>query len=616
MRILFYAVFALLIFGCKKPQKPLTAEEQLTKKRKEDALFNSTIIPGAGNVFYEAKLIPNTASQLIFKMDVNGDTLAAYGKINSSGQLDYISSTVLARKGNTELLVTEMFPEVSKSRMYTMVNNTKSSIVVDIDHISKTKLMVSILDLDWTTGTSSVLKTTYINDGAKSGEFISFRAGDDRVYNCIEPQPSDDFEKEIDNWLDYFECGFAWDAHLMLTPIKDAVVSGIDALKALEKYKNQINDLELLKTTYNKITELSNALSGKMKGLRYEKEELKGLLKILQDLLNKLKTEKVEVLLVPFPAGSDLDYDEITDSEIKLSFVITDKNSGLPYTKKPVLIDIAFVAAGSKVVFLETRPSSTVNGLVTFKFDPTTIPNYLNYTNLTALYSFTQDDFKPSASQPVTLKYIVPKVVFANGGSLPSSMRFVNNQSQSFKIVNQDNRSLVINYENVTINNSNNKVGYTLSRGTDNFLLTLTTEETAKQFAELEVIYNQKRISTINASISKLDSLDFYMNFLKGEWLWENYMHDGMGGIIKGVTVGRVNFKATFDINGKFILKSALEPASVGAEYSYGMTQRDVGYEITTSWLGCSYTYVLIYPNTMYRVGGCGAYAYWDIIKQ
>lgn len=616
MRILIYSVFVLLIFGCKKSQKSLTAEEQLTKKRTEDALFNSTIVPGIGNVFYEEKLVPNTESQLIFKIAVNGDTLAGYGKINSSGQLDYISSTILAKKGNAELLVTELFPEVSKSRMYSMTNNRKSNIVIDIDHISKTKFVVSILDLDWTTGVSELLKTTYINNGIKSSEFISFRGGEDRVYNCIEPQPSDDFEKEIDNWLDYFACGFAWDAHLLLTPIKDAVVTGIEGLKSLDKYKDQINELELFKTTYNKLTDLYNSITGKMQGFKYEKEELKGLLKTLQELLNKLKTEKVEVLLVPFTAGTDVDYDEVTDSEIKLSFIITDKNSGLPYTKKPVFIDMAWLSSASEVVFLETKPSSTVNGLVTFRFDPTTIPNYQIYTNLTALYSFTQDDFTPSASQPVTLKFIVPKVVFSNGSPIPGSVRFVNNQSQSFKLVNQDDRILVVDYDNVTLNNSNNKVGYTMFRGTNSFSVSLTTEETAEQVTQLDVIYKQKKISTINATILKNDSLDFYKNFLKGEWFWENYMNDGMGGIIKGETVGRSNWKTTFNPDGTYNLRPASEPSSSGTTYTYGMTKRDVGYEITTSWLGCSYSFVLIYPNTMYRVGGCGAYAYWDITKQ
>ncbi len=51
-----------------------------------------------GNVFFEEKLIPNAASQLVFKMAINGDTLAGYGKINGSGQLQYLTSTVLAKK--------------------------------------------------------------------------------------------------------------------------------------------------------------------------------------------------------------------------------------------------------------------------------------------------------------------------------------------------------------------------------------------------------------------------------------------------------------------------------------------------------------------------------------
>ncbi len=47
-----------------------------------------------------------------------------------------------------------MFPQVSKSRMYTMIDGKKGNIVVEMNHISKTRATMAILDLNWETGAS------------------------------------------------------------------------------------------------------------------------------------------------------------------------------------------------------------------------------------------------------------------------------------------------------------------------------------------------------------------------------------------------------------------------------------------------------------------------------
>jgi hypothetical protein len=504
-------LLALCFLACNKNDKPAPSpEEQLAEKRKTDAVFNNGLTPGIGNVFYEEKLVANASSQLIFKMAYYEDTLAAYGKINSSGQLEYINATVLAKKGNSELLVTETFPGQSKSRMYSIINHVKSNIVVEVDHYTKSKFTISVLDLNWSTGEKKILKSTYISDGAKTSEFSGLRlAGGDRVWNCDQPQPSDDLNQTVDNHLDYHACGgLAWDTHPSLTAIKEAVTSSIEALKNIDRYKDKLPDLQFLQSAYNQMSSLFAATSGKIKGYKFEKTRLAGLLKELQDLINKLKEEQVKVSLVPFEALMDTDYDEVTDNEVKMVFTVTDDATGLPFTKEPVFVDMAFIVPGTnRALKMESKASSVVNGLITFKFDPTTIAGYEQYTSLEAKWGFSSDNWQKTATRTVTLKYIRPKIVFANGNALPSSIKFFTDQTQLFKLINEDGREINANYNDITVNsNSNSRVNYVLMKGDSDFSLKLSTNEPNDQFTALDIFYKGRFLTTINAVVTQCNA--------------------------------------------------------------------------------------------------------------
>ncbi len=485
-----------------------TPEELLAEKRKADAAYNNSITPGVGNVYYEEKLIPNAANQLVYKITYNEDTLAAYGKINGSGQLQYLTSTVLAKKGNTELLVTEMFPEVSKSRMYSIINGKKGKIVVEMNHISQTKVAMYVLDFNWLTGASTVISQSYFENGKQTASFSAFKeSGEekDRVYNCDEPQPSDDMNKSVDNTLDYFQCGgHAYDSYPALAAIKAAILKSIESVKNATQYQSSQQEVKSMESNYNYLNTIFKSISGKISGYKFEKSILAGYLRSLAAEIAELKAKlKPDVSLRPFVEASDLQYDEVTDTEIKLTFTLIDNATGLPYTKKPIGIDMAFVIPGtSEAVYMETKFTNTANGLITFKLDPTTLPEYEKYTNLTARYAFSGDDWNPSATRDITLKFIKPKVVFADGSAIPYQVMYGSGDKKVFKLVNEDGRDIPVNYNNVTLNNSNAKVRYTMMKGTSDFDLTLHNDETGDQITKLEVIYKGKLLQVINAYVT------------------------------------------------------------------------------------------------------------------
>ncbi len=389
--------------------------------------------------------------------------------------------------------------------MYTMINGKKGNIVVEMNHISKTRSTMSVLDLNWETGASEVLVQSYFENGKQTAAFNALKEDGDRVYNCIEPQPSGDLGKSVDNSLDYFACGgLAYDTHPTLAAIKAAIVKGLESVKNAGSQQPNEAQVKSMEANYNYLSSLLKSIQGKVSGYKFETSILGGLLKQLAEEIAELKERlRPDVQLVPFHEASDLAYDEVTDTEIKLTFTLVEKATGLPYTKEPVGIDMAFVKPGTPdAVYMETKFTSTVNGMVTFKFNPTTIPDYEQYTKLTARYAFSGDDWDPSAKQDITLQYMQPKLVLADGSAVPYQPTFFSGQKKTFKLVNADGRDIPVNYNDVTLVNSNNKVQYTMLKGTEDFDLTLSHDESADQLTTLEVMYKQKPLQTISAIVA------------------------------------------------------------------------------------------------------------------
>src|SRR5690606_34530964 len=103
---------------------------------------------------------------------------------------------------------------------------------VEMNHISPTRVVMSVLDLDWETGTSSVLVQSYFENGKQTANFSALKEGDNRVYNCAEPKPSDDVSQSVDNTLDYFQCGgHAYDTYPALAAIKAAILKAVESIR-------------------------------------------------------------------------------------------------------------------------------------------------------------------------------------------------------------------------------------------------------------------------------------------------------------------------------------------------------------------------------------------------
>jgi len=200
-----------------------------------------------------------------------------------------------------------------------------------------------------------------------------------------------------------------------------------------------------------------------------------------------------------------------------MTFSLNVQSTGVLYTTFPVFVDFAcFSPVDGKLVLLETE-GSNVDGLIVFKFDPTTIPNYQNYSSLTVRYAFSKDNFSNSETQTVSLKFIDPKVVFLNGSNLPSPVNFFSNKPQLFKLLNKDNQEIPVNYNDVTINNvTNNKVGYTMFKGTIDFSLEVYTNEPTAQATTFDLFYKAKKVQTINATVN--DSIAVYKANMVGNW--------------------------------------------------------------------------------------------------
>jgi len=503
---IFYILLISSTIACTTDQI-LTIEQ----RRAIDADFNDKITPGVKNVLYEKEFIANSESQLVFKMGYNKDTLAAYGKIDNTGKVEYIHTTVVMKEGGKNLFVYEIFPDISVSRMYSIVNNIKSSLVIEIKYISKTRYTISLLDFDWNTGTSKVLSTNMISDGDKIAEFSTLRsATSDRIWNCDQPQPAEDLDGVLNNQLDFFACGgLAWETHPTLKAVKETITSIATTINSSEKNADKAEQISFLEKEFSSLSSLIASLDGKI-GYKFEKTLLTGLLKELEKSIAKLKEDQYTILLAPFKAATDLEYDEVEDNEIKITFTVTDTDTGLPFTNKPVFVDIAFMEPGTNKAFdIQTKATSEVNGMVTFKFDPTSIEGYEKYSQLIARWDLSSNDWQKALDLVVSLKFIKPKVVFKDGSPLPSSIGFNNQQTQLFKLVNEDDRAIAADYSLVTINNlTNSKIGYTLLKGSDDFSLTLYTNETTSQTTNFDVYYKSKKIQTQSAQV--MDSLEIY----------------------------------------------------------------------------------------------------------
>jgi hypothetical protein len=521
------SVFSLLlilsVFSCDL-EDDVTDEEQ----RAIDAGFNGSITPGVSNVFYESKLVSNAESQLVFKLTYHEDTLTAYGKINGSGSLEFIHTTVLMKKGGREYLVTEIDPESKTSWMYGVIDNVRSKLVVETRHVDAARQEISIIDVNWESGEENVVLSTLLDGGLKKGEFSSLRVSNERAWNCDKPQPSEDINKTVDNHLDYHACGgLAWDTHPSLNAIKETITSSLEKIRKSGQYSDRNAELSFLENMSDQLRNLYSSIKGNVGAYRFEKSRLAGLLKQLEESINKLKKEQFAISLTIFEAGTHTEYDEVTDRDIKITFTVNDQKTNLPFTDRPVWVDMAVIIPGTTTALdLQSKATSTANGMVTFRFDPTMIPEYEKYTNLQIQWDLTAHSWQKSLFRDVSLKFIEPKVVFKDGSALTSPIVFTKDQFRNFKLVNEDGRAITQNYDKLSFDNiTNEKLGYWTTIDENEFSMQLYSNESTDQQGSLDVYYNSKKIQTMNLLLS--DSTEIYRLSAMGSYVVTNFKGNG-----------------------------------------------------------------------------------------
>ncbi|WP_187264670.1 Ig-like domain-containing protein [Pontibacter beigongshangensis] len=169
------ALILLLCAGIFSACDPVDPEPTKEEVLEDNADFNNKLIPGLGNVFYEENLLPNAASQLVSIIQYKGDTLALFGEINASKQLEYVHTAILKRKNSDQLSVTEIFSDQKLSRNYILEKGKRGRFVLEIQQYNETDYTISLVDYNWEGNTSKTVTTAYIQDGVEVDQFTSAR---------------------------------------------------------------------------------------------------------------------------------------------------------------------------------------------------------------------------------------------------------------------------------------------------------------------------------------------------------------------------------------------------------------------------------------------------------
>lgn len=505
--------------------KPVSLEEQLIQQRKEDSAFNSSQVNGMGNLYFTERLIPAKKSQHVLTFIMDQDTLAAYGKIDSSGKLQYIHTLIMGVNGEQKKLVSEILPDLYKSRMYMIgADRKKSRTVVEIEHLTKTSQMVSVLDFDWTSGTSKVLTSTLLDNGMTTASFSTTSSLNDngREWNCIKPQPTDDAEADLDNLLIYLMCaGHGCDSYPACQWIKNVIVSAYNKAQQLIadlKEKNVITDIQ---NWSNALIERVNRPKGKWSSLKSEKTKLDPHHQSFEDIIQEIERNKPELYVQALGnTHSVLTYDEVDGGELKLVVEVTDKKKNLPHTDYPVFVQTEWIDPATNTLLLRQTNPTVSGGMAIFRTDPSKLPNFKKYDLIKIQFGLTQDDKSKWKSTQASLSFIKPKLVFYNNSAIPSFFQVKQSQSVIFKIVNADGRDINYNHNKVTVANvTNPNVSVFRSTSIPYFTLSFRSDNGKTQDASVDVLHDNTKIHTLNFRIYiEPDSTDYYKAAVVGTW--------------------------------------------------------------------------------------------------
>lgn len=520
-KLLHVLILLLLIASC---TKPATVEEQLIQQRKEDSAFNQSQVNGMGNLFFTEKLIANKKSQHVMTFTIDQDTLAAYGRIDSTGKLRHIHTLIMGMKGQQKKLVSEILPDQLKARLYMIgADKKKSRTVVEIEHLSESSQLISLLEMNWTAGTSKVLTSTLLENGTTIASFSTTTVYNrNRAWNCDEPQPSEDMVKAVENYLDYFRCGgHACDSYPACQSIKNRLISIYNKAQQIISDFQEKDFATDIHNWSNTLSERLDRLKGKWQSLKSEKTRLDPHHQSFEDDIQEIDINQPELDIRALGnTHSILTYDEVNGGELKLVVEVFNKKANLPHTEYPVFVAAEWIDPTTNTLLLRQSNTTVSGGMAIFRTDPSKLPNFKKYDRIKIQFGLVRDDYSKWKTTQASLKFIKPKLNLLDNTDVPPVFQVKQGQNVSFKIVNEDGRNINYNHNKVSIANvSNSKVSVQRSTNLNYFNLYFSSLDGKTQDASVDVLHDNIKIQTLNFRIYiEPDSTDYYKAAVVGSW--------------------------------------------------------------------------------------------------
>lgn len=436
---IFYLMFLMLAiaFSCQNEINLQVNDTNSDEQLEKDAFYNNELIPGVGNVFYEANLKPNTSTQQILRISYHGDTISYFGRVNEAGKLEYLHTTVVEKKNNSALFIRQTYPNEGLNRMFTVENDMRSRFVIETRSFGAGKRQITLLDYNWKDGTSTVIYSSTFVDGKEVSSYSVERKLD--VAECELPASTDAFDSVLDRGMAYIACSAGMLEEEGIAQYNKVVAGGKKAWDKISGPGNNNAEIETLNNAIQEQASFEQEAQQKIAEVKKSKTALRSAVDKVGEWYDKIfNSDDTRLILVPLASGTDLDYDESTDDLILLSFVLLDKDTEKAYTIEQVSFSLRFVDPVSNTIIEEYNTfSNRGDGRVVFPIDPYDFlsENGSPYSKLNAQYSFTKDSWKTYETVAVSIKHDFVQLVDDKNRPISTIVDFVEDEAKLFKLI-------------------------------------------------------------------------------------------------------------------------------------------------------------------------------------
>ncbi len=482
-------ISVLCILGCKKDKDGPNPSEFDAEQLKENAAYNNSVIPGVKNVFVEKSLTANAPNQLYMKMAYENDTIFYFGKVDANGKLDYIHTTVLARKNNTEQFVTEVYPNMAKCRRYLIYKGVRDRYVIETIGYGDNKFAIQLLDYNWASGTYKVLINDLYVDGKLVEGYTSARTSNTFESNCNTDLSG--FLKELVCFMsvgeikmpDWIKSKFPKD-----DPAKSNSVS--------DGYEYQRNILNMPEEDIARLKIEQAAL----KEERYN-EYLES--KFMNAGSNDMPSVSVDLLEVL--GSSNLHYKEGSNSDLFLTLAIKPSNPAHNDPALRVFVSYEVVDPVSGEVLMGSIESNRFGEKEVVIMLDTESSIYKGREKLEIRYKQSYQNDNNLRKIPITFEWEKAYLMYDGMFGVPSQITFIPNEVQYFILVQGDNKPLTgfKSSEMSFRNNSNSNLKVSIEAESKRFGISLTTTDlTIKtQFTTFDLYYKGQKVSTVSVKL-------------------------------------------------------------------------------------------------------------------